>query len=105
MAGRKPGGPKTGGRTKGTPNKATASVRDVAKEYTPDAIATLVEVMQDKMAPSAARVSAANSILDRAHGKAPQAIEHTGPNGGPVQNVNMTADEFEERARRVVQEI
>ena len=98
MAGRKPGGPKTGGRTKGTPNKATASVRDVAKEYTSDAIATLVEVMQDKQAPSAARVSAANSILDRAHGKAPQAIEHSGPNGGPIETItaDMTAKEAAE---------
>lgn len=60
---------KTGGRTKGTPNKVTASIRDAAREYTEAALATLVEVMQDKEAPPPARVSAANSLLDRGYGK------------------------------------
>jgi hypothetical protein len=33
----------------------------------------------------AVRRQAADSILDRAGYKAPDKLEHTGPNGGPVQ--------------------
>lgn len=60
---------KTGGRQAGTPNKATASIRDAAQQYTEDALRTLVEVMGDETAPHAARAAAANSLLDRGHGK------------------------------------
>lgn len=104
MAGRKPGGPKSGGRQKGTPNKATASIRDAARAFSDKALATLAKVMDDAEAAPAARVSAANSILDRAHGKPMQAFEHSGPDGGPVTHTAMTADEFEERARKVAAE-
>ena len=61
-------GYKTGGREAGTPNKATASIREAAQQYTETAIQTLVEVMSDETAPHAARVAAANSLLDRGHG-------------------------------------
>lgn len=79
MAGRKPGTPKTGGRKKGVPNKATAEVKVAAAVYTPKALLTLASIMQDDSQPAAARVSAANSLLDRAHGKPAQAI--TGGDG------------------------
>lgn len=61
--------PKTGGRTAGTPNKVTAPLREVAREYTQDAILTLAEIMQDTEQPAPARVSAANALLDRGYGK------------------------------------
>ena len=62
-------GYKTGGREAGTPNKATASIREAAQQYTETAIQTLVEVMSDETAPHAARVAAANSLLDVGYGK------------------------------------
>jgi hypothetical protein len=37
--------------------------------------------------------------------KESSAIEHTGPNGGPIQSVTMTRKEFEETARKVAQEV
>lgn len=37
MAGRKPGGPKTGGRQKGTPNKTTALLKDAILQAAQDA--------------------------------------------------------------------
>lgn len=77
---------KTGGRTKGTPNKVTASIRDAAREYTDNALATLVEVMQDKEAPPSARVSAANAILDRGYGK-PTTVIGDG-DGEPAQLIH-----------------
>ena len=68
-------GEKTGGRVAGTPNKATASIREAAQQYTETALETLVAVMGDETAPPAARVAAANSLLDRGHGKPRQALD------------------------------
>ena len=88
-------GRKTGGRQKGTPNKATASLKGLAQQYTDKAVATLAEVMRDITAPAVARVSAANALLDRGHGKPRQEIEHTGKDGAAI------AIEVEDRRRRV----
>ena len=68
-------GIKTGGRQAGTPNKTTASIREAAQQYTDEALKTLVEVMGDETAPHAARVAAANSLLDRGHGKPRQELD------------------------------
>ena len=76
--------PKTGGRQRGTPNKATADVKAVAATYTTAALETLAEIMQDGTAPHSARVSAANALLDRAVGKPRQEIEHAGSEPEPL---------------------
>ena len=81
---RQAGTPKTGGRVAGTPNKATADVKAVASTYTTAALETLAEIMQDSNAPPAARVAAANSLLDRAHGKPRQELEHAGSEPEPL---------------------
>jgi hypothetical protein len=83
-----PGQPKKGGRRKGSRNKVGANVRELARNYTQDAVTTLGDIMNDKAAPEAARVMAADRLLDRGWGKAPQAI--TGPDGGPPVDVNLT---------------
>lgn len=78
--GRKPGTPKTGGRQKGTPNTATAEIRDIAKKYGPDAIkeaarlAGLLDAGKGKAESEAARVAALNIVLDRGYGKPSQII-------------------------------
>lgn len=61
-------GLKTGGREKGTPNKATASLKAAAQAHTEKALATIVQVMGDDSAP-ATRLAAAIALLDRGHGK------------------------------------
>lgn len=66
---------KTGGRRVGSLNKSNAEVRQLAQQYTIQAIETLVEIMQDAEAPHSARITAANHLLDRGHGKPTQAIE------------------------------
>ena len=58
--------------------KAPAEIRSLARSHTRTAINVLVGVMRAKDATAAARVSAANAILDRGWGKAPQAIENGG---------------------------
>ncbi|MDA1129791.1 MAG: hypothetical protein O2913_14025 [Chloroflexi bacterium] len=40
-------GRKTGGRRKGTQNKATAEVKELAGQYGPEAIETLVDLMRN----------------------------------------------------------
>ncbi len=68
-------GLKTGGRKAGTPNKATASLKKAAQDYTDKALATIVQVMEDESAPNT-RLAAAIALLDRGHGK-PQPAQNT----------------------------
>jgi hypothetical protein len=59
----------------------------MAKEHAPAALETLRDIAQSGQSESA-RVSAATALLDRAYGKPPQALEHTGADGGPIIMVN-----------------
>jgi hypothetical protein len=62
----------------GNPNGRPRVVRQVvalAREHTEDAIETLVKIMMDDKAHTSARVRAAEILLDRGYGKAPQRIE------------------------------
>lgn len=64
-----PKGVKYGGRTKGTPNKATASVKELAMVYVPAAIEGLAKIASDSGMPAQARVAAYKELLDRGVGK------------------------------------
>lgn len=64
---------------------------------TPMAMEVLGRVAQASES-DAARVSAANSIIDRGYGKARQAVEHTGKDGGPIETVDLSD---QEAARRI----
>lgn len=52
-----------GGRKPGSRNKATRDFQDLVNQYAEPAIKVLVEVMNDREAPHAARANAANSLL------------------------------------------
>ena len=60
------------GRPLGAANKATSELKlnlsELAREYTNDALDTLVEVMQSSQSDSA-RIAAATAILDRGYGR------------------------------------
>src|SRR5262245_324896 len=58
--------------------KVIAEVKELAREHTGEAIQTLVSIMSNPKSAPAARVSAANSLLDRGYGKAPQHISGEG---------------------------
>jgi hypothetical protein len=61
----------------GNPGGRPKELRDVvelARSHSPDAIKTLASVMQDEEAPPAARVAAANALLDRGYRKPAQAV-------------------------------
>ena len=56
-------------------------MRRAAQKYTSDALETLAQIMRGGES-EAARVAAAKELLDRGHGKSPQAL--TGEGGGPI---------------------
>ena len=68
------GGWRNGGRPKGSVNKATADIKAAAQQYTDDALLTLANIMKSGES-EAARVAAANSILDRGYGKPKQSLD------------------------------
>lgn len=95
--GKRPGA----GRKPGSKDKATAeqtgTLAELAREHTGTALKVLVQVAQASES-DAARVSAANAILDRGYGKPTQVSEITGKDGGPIQTEDLTPNEI---ARRI----
>lgn len=87
-------GRKTGGRQKGTPNKATADVKAHAQQYTIEVIDILIEIARNAGAVEIARIAAAREILDRAIGKATQAHQVS----GTLSLVDLLAPESPEPA-------
>ena len=57
--------------------KAKADIRSLARTHTETALRTLTSIMTIEDAPPAARVAAANSLLDRGWGKAVQPVDAT----------------------------
>jgi len=61
--------------------KVLAEVQELARQHTTDAVETLVSIMTNSKTAPAARVSAANALLDRGYGKPPQHQHITGDDG------------------------
>ena len=72
--------------------KTVTEIRSLARSYTRTALRVLVGVMRSKDATAAAKVSAANAILDRGWGKVVQ----------PVGNSDDGALELVHRIERVI---
>jgi len=58
-------------------SKPPTEIRSIARKYTASAMKTLAHIMREPTAPPAARVMAANALLDRGWGKAVQVAEVT----------------------------
>ena len=56
--------------------KAPAQIRSLARAHTATALNVLAGIMNEPEAPAAARVSAAQALLDRGWGKPSQPVEH-----------------------------
>lgn len=67
-------GKKTGGRVKGTPNKATAEIKAAAQRHGQACIDALVDILKNGESEQA-RIAAAKELLDRGYGKSQQNIE------------------------------
>lgn len=72
----------SGGRS-----KLTADVAWLAREHTMAAIATIYEIMIDSKQPAAARIKAAELILERGYGKVPQVLELNEFEKMPIKDV------------------
>jgi hypothetical protein len=77
--GKRPGS----GRKKGKVSAAKRAIADMAKDYADAALKTLAHIAT-KGESEAARVSAANAILDRAYGKPAQSMALSNPDGSPL---------------------
>jgi hypothetical protein len=84
MMPRPKGLPKTGGRQKGSVNKATADVKALAQEHGAEAIGRLVRIIKTSKN-EVAVIAATREILDRGYGKAKQGVELSGADGGVFQ--------------------
>ena len=81
----------TSGNPGGRP-RVLADVQELARERSPDAINTLAAIMDDQKAAPAAKVAAANSLLDRGYGKPTQPISQ------PLAKVDPSSISDEELA-------
>jgi hypothetical protein len=75
-------GRKTGGRAAGTPNRATADLKTVAREYGPRVIEKLWGICE-KGESDQAKINAARELLDRGYGKPAQPVSGDG-DGEPI---------------------
>ena len=88
-----PKGTRVGGRQKGTPNKATAEIKALAAQHAPAIVKELVR-LATKAKNEATRVAAGKELLDRAFGKAPQALvgDPKNPLAAQVTMIGRTID-------------
>lgn len=82
--------PGQSGNPSGRP-KADVAIRDIARQFTDKAIQTLVEISQNPKSPDAARVQAANALLDRGWGKPHQYSESVNVKAGLYEFLDHVA--------------
>jgi hypothetical protein len=63
--------------------KEIVDIKSLARVHTATCIRTLASIVTQPKAPASARAFAANCLLDRGWGKAPQTI--AGDDGGPIR--------------------
>jgi len=80
--------PPGAGRKKGSTNKTTAQIREMARMHAEEAIETLVEMIRDSDTDSA-RIAAIKELLDRGLGKATAHHELTGADGAALMPVTI----------------
>lgn len=66
--------------------KVIENIRDLARQYTKEAVCTLVAIAQNTKAKDSDRIQAVNSLLDRAYGKPAQYRENL--------NVGSTLEDY-----------
>jgi hypothetical protein len=66
--------------------KTITEIRSIARSHTRTALNVLVGIMRSKDATAAARVTAANAVLDRGWGKATQTIDTS--QDGPLELIH-----------------
>jgi len=82
-----PKGVKYGGRQKGSVNKVTAEIGNLAREYGPDSVDKLWEIAR-KSKSDPAKVAAIRELLDRGYGKPAQSMTLKGDPANPLMIVS-----------------
>ena len=103
---KKPGPPKGtryGGRQKGTPNKTTAEMKELAAAYGPKALKFLGQVMEDDKNPIEVRVKASDHLLNRGYGKPAQTTNLAGHDGGPLDLGSLGDADLDTLAEKLLQ--
>lgn len=78
------GGKREGaGRPQGAVNQTTVQLRELARQHAGDMLTVLLQIAKAGES-EAARVSAANALLDRGYGK-PSTVLNGDGDGGPVE--------------------
>lgn len=94
------GGKRKGaGRPKGRVTQAKRNLMEMAKDHGETALGVLVEIATSKSSGEAARVSAANALLDRGYGKPTQVQDHMSSDGSMSQKpttVNLVAPKIDD---------
>lgn len=83
--------PGRSGNPSGRP-KSDIMIRDIAREYTDEAIKTLVEISSNPRVSASARVQAANALLDRGWGKPMQYAQHMSVKGSLEEFLDKVAE-------------
>lgn len=89
MVGRPKGLPKTGGRRKGSTNKATAAREAEVKASGLTPLQYMLQVLRDDKADASRRDDMAKAAAPYVHPKLAN-VQHTGRGGGPIQSVDLT---------------
>jgi hypothetical protein len=71
-----------GGRPRKTDEERTLEA--LCREKTPEALATILRIMAGSNM-DRAKLAAAQYVLDRGWGRPKESVEHSGPNGGPIE--------------------
>lgn len=93
-------GRKTGGRQKGSANKATRQRQQEIAATGETPLAYMLRVMRDRTVEHDRRDRMASAVAPYVHPKL-TAIEHTGADGGPIKTEDVTQLSDLEVARRV----
>jgi len=95
--GKRPGAGRPKGSRSAATKKQQATISDLAKQHANSAIEALVMIATSGES-EAARVSAANAILDRGYGKPQQSHEHTSPDGSMSPRPAIDASKLSDAA-------
>lgn len=82
-------GQKTGGRAKGTPNKASVAKAEAVAASGLTPLDYMLSIMRDPERMPDVRLDAAKAAAPYVHPKL-AAIEHSGPGGGPIEVANIS---------------
>jgi hypothetical protein len=72
--------------------KISKEAKELARQFTAESINRLAQIMRQK-ADTKAALTAAIALIERGWGRAPQSLEMTGKDGGPIETHKITDTE------------